>query len=252
MPDLQSPNLRLNRAQEHLDILDKKVADYAVLKPYELIPEYNAEQRLSGYIMRVNNVPPLNIGLPVVEFAENLRSSLDQLLYQVSLLKTSNPEGTEYPIFDKLEGAAIRKRIQHLSPAARKVVRDVQPYQRGDSKATHDDWLWVLHELTNLGKHQVIPVIHNGFVIHIGGPLQGASLYIAAPFHNGEKLPLGEFPLADLQQSPAHFKIDSALAVSVKKADFERLVPLLPHNEFRTLYEYVRDKAYGPLAAFLK
>lgn len=252
MPSLESPDLRLNRAQEHLDILDKKVADYALLKPYELIPECDAEQRISGYIMQVNDVPPPDIGLPIVEFSEGLRSSLDQLVYQVSLLKVPEPEGTEYPIFDKLDGAAIRKRIHGLSPDARKVVRDVQPYQRGDIKAAHEDWLWVLHQLTNLSKHQVNPVIHNGFVVHIEGPLQSASLYIAAPFRSGERLPLSDFPIADFEESPAHFKIDSALAVRVQKADFERLVPLLPHNELRTLYEYVRDKVYRPLAAFLK
>lgn len=114
--------------------------------------------------------------------------------------------------------------------------------------AAHQDWLWFLHELTNLGKHRVLPVTHNGFVIQIGGPLgQGAGLYIAGPFVDGQDVPMPDFPLQALAESPAQLQVASALCVTVEKGTFSRLVPLFPLNDLRTMYQYIRDEVYQPL-----
>ena len=95
--------------------------------------------------------------LSLADFVYALRSGLDQLAWQLSLINNPTPSHqTMFPIHadqtPKSEGL-FRQRVWDIPCEAIAVIRDIQPYKRG---ATYwDDPLWQLNELSNIDKHRL-------------------------------------------------------------------------------------------------
>jgi hypothetical protein len=93
----------------------------------------------------------------------NLRSCLDHLIWQVTLLDGGTPDGdTQYPIASKPEAQFERmanRRIPGVSAKHRAMVKKTQPYHRGNSAPVHP--LSVLADLSNTDKHQVVHTAYN-------------------------------------------------------------------------------------------
>jgi hypothetical protein len=93
----------------------------------------------------------------------NLRSSLDHLVYQLSLLTTKNPKGTEFPIYitkasnsrDCFEQKG-REKIRHVPKEAQELIEAAQPYNARHPDQPSHHYLWLLHELNRLDKHRFV------------------------------------------------------------------------------------------------
>ena len=155
---------KVRRAESHLKRLDDEIRMFLDLEPVTCTVEDEPENGICVFRFHVKNVPgeiPLLLG----ELAYNLRSSLDQLAWQLALLSGHTPlRATAFPIHsDRTKGSEDRfRRVTWDIPCeAIEIIKSLQPYERGNGFDGHP--LWRLNELCNIDKHMTIPV--NGTIV---------------------------------------------------------------------------------------
>ena len=144
------------RSIEHLNALDSQITTFLESKPYEIVTEFNANERTYTYRAKARADIPVLIRILTGEVLTQLRSCLDHLAWQLALLTIKTPpDGTEFPIFkDKVSFTARvrKKKIGALPADAQNIIDRLQPYTRA---APEDDILWILHRLANDDKHRL-------------------------------------------------------------------------------------------------
>lgn len=159
---LRGVELRVLRAREHLQELDKHIQDYLVSKPYRLTVQPDAA--LSVYRITVHHTPPpLELAAIVGDVLHNLRSALDHLARQLVLAHGGVPvDGggggtTTFPItspeFDPARRRGPVKVAGGIAPAALQLLESLQADQQA---APDQDPLWLLHHLNNIDKHRTL------------------------------------------------------------------------------------------------
>lgn len=103
------------------------------------------------------NPVPIDISLALSDAVYATRSGLDQLAWQLALIKNPNPSREVcFPIFGELKSGTPKKFKDitgEMPPDAAKIIEELQPYHRG--AAYRDDPLWQLGELCNMDKHKI-------------------------------------------------------------------------------------------------
>jgi hypothetical protein len=165
--------LKFERAKEHLHALELDAATWIESEPYRIIDEPDPDPPpypvsnigVSCRRFRVTRVDPVpkRFSLLIGDCVFNLRAALDHLA--LSLAKAFTPNITdrqiatsEFPIFhdEQMFKSVEERRIGCVAPPARKVIKLLQPYQRGDGY--HSDPLWQLHELNRIDKHRTLTI----------------------------------------------------------------------------------------------
>lgn len=154
---------KLNRAEEHLNVLDGMIASYFATNPYRILGE---EETKGDYwhfaiYLEVDRFPLDEVWGPLIgDAVHNLRSALDHLAWQLALseARVTTPRRIEFPIFlddpanDREIRGAFTKKLNCLRPESHAVVDGTQPYKTGD--AHHP--LWLLQALWNTDKHRTL------------------------------------------------------------------------------------------------
>jgi hypothetical protein len=148
-------------------------------------------KRLIYYVQRADN-PPEGIALVAGDVIQNLRSSLDQLAYQLFIGNsgvTASARHVYFPIGrDRADYEDRKPRdTRGLTASAKALIDSVHPYKGGN------DTLWQLHELNNTDKHRTL--------ITAGSAFQSMDLgaHITALFKES-------FPERDIPTMSAFFK----------------------------------------------
>lgn len=153
---------KFNRSKQEFDVLRSEIGSFFDQDP---APHYSRgyfDPETWEWIERfqVREPPPLRFGVILGDCVHNLRSALDHLICQLTLLDGGTMEDcekTQYPIASKseeqFEGMA-NYRIPRLSKRHRAMVKQTQPYLAGDRAFAHP--LAVLAELSNADKHRVL------------------------------------------------------------------------------------------------
>ncbi|MDQ5874636.1 MAG: hypothetical protein M3526_04550 [Actinomycetota bacterium] len=149
---------KLRRTDANLTQLNDAIMAFFNRTPYETVTDLKIEEGedVGEATVRARFVDPLpveDLGVLIGEFVHNLRSSLDQLAWQLSIRAGNDPPpaGTEFPVFidcDKFVTSG-RHKIRGLSVDDRLWIEEIQPYHYGDSHP-----LWVLHDLSVRDKHR--------------------------------------------------------------------------------------------------
>jgi hypothetical protein len=168
--------LKLDRAREHLNTLDKKVGAWIDGKPYTAVDEPNPDPPPQavpdGHVHRrvrvthVTDIPP-DFAILIGDCVFNLRAALDHLNLSLAkafaakhgkTLTDKQIRDSEFPIFSRPMDPKREEspRLGSMDPAAGLAIKGMQPYHRGGSYATHP--LWQLHELNRIDKHQTLAV----------------------------------------------------------------------------------------------
>ena len=153
---LEAIDWRLERANEHLAALDRERKRFFARldeKDPRFVGEFDHDT--SEYVFRLNCKPPNpRLGLIVGEFAHHLRASLDNLLWQLVLLRGGSPtRGTQFPIYESWERYQSSLRmLRGVSADDRAFIESVQPFQYGE-RAPHT-YLALLSWLNNVDKHR--------------------------------------------------------------------------------------------------
>ncbi len=160
-PSLTDPFLKTERAKTHLDDLLGEVDAWSNSQPWSL----NRNDNISAGIYRLEidyKDVPAKIYLILGDLLYCLRASLDQLVYQLASLTTSQPEKTQFPIFDTFSPKKFKKCTNGIPARAAEIIDAFQPYNLGGKS----NLLWKLNELGNLDKHRRIPLFGKASTIN--------------------------------------------------------------------------------------
>ncbi len=153
---------KFNRDKQQFDVLRHEIGSFSDQDPQPHFSRGYFDTDTWEWIERfqIREPPPLRWGVMLGECVHNLRSALDHLVCQLTLLNGGTIEDcaqTQYPIASKGEAqfeAMANRRIPGLSKRHRAMVKMTQPYKAGGRAAFHP--LGVLAELSNADKHRLI------------------------------------------------------------------------------------------------
>lgn len=160
---LEGIRAKLDRAEEHLNVLDHLIAAYFADNPYRILGE---EETIGDYwhfsvYLQVDRFPPEEVWGPIIgDAVHNLRSALDHLAWQLAVpaARANTPRRIEFPIFlddpanNREVHRLLTKKINCLRPESHALVYGAQPYKTGDSYHP----LWLLNALWNTDKHRTL------------------------------------------------------------------------------------------------
>jgi hypothetical protein len=162
--------MKADRAKKHLEELEGTIREF-VKDAYAITRQDYARKR--RHVIRFEFKPmPESIAFLAGEFAYALRSGLDQLAWQLALLKTkpkSPRSHTSFPIRSVVPDPSkgFGDATKDILPAAIPVIESFQPYRRGAACKLHP--LYRLNELCIIDKHMILPVKASDARIHVSG-----------------------------------------------------------------------------------
>jgi hypothetical protein len=157
-----SHDLRLERAWEHLQCLEAECRTWLEEHPYRVYGELDAERRNKLVKVEIFHQPPAELGLLIGDCLHNMRSALDNLVYDLAIAHRGSPLSrsiarvSQFPIFKDCDQFTDKgmDQIRGIHPDAKAVIKRLQPYHRGEKSAYHR--LWMLRELSNADKHRLL------------------------------------------------------------------------------------------------
>jgi hypothetical protein len=158
---LDSPRAKIERAYEHLRVLDAEATAFyegtaAEGKPYVIRSEFRPDSSEYVFTIQVEREPPPRLGLLLGDFAHNLRSALDHLVCQLALLKgPTDCSTTQFPICGRSQEFRNREGdwLKGVASGHRTTIENIQPYK---SRSPSDHALAILSWLDNIDKHRVV------------------------------------------------------------------------------------------------
>lgn len=163
-PTLDGVDLRIERAKDQLAVLDDAVTPFLEGKRGAFVGELDRDT--GEYVFRIGgDQPPLYWGITVGEIAHELRAALDNLLWQLVVVRGNTPDGrNQFPITES-KGAwdseiKKRERLQGIEPGDVAFIQAAQPYHHGPYWSKRH-LLALLQHLNNIDKHRVL---HAAFV----------------------------------------------------------------------------------------
>ena len=157
MSGLESANLKLARAAEHIEAIRDVVWDYIEREPSDVTTEPNGK-----YVLNFREPPPAAIAVLAGEAIYQIRSALDHLAFELVKL---NPNGTTLPTdweeecvfplwLDTPKKAPVyncfKNTLPGITTGAFTFIESVQPYHRRDT----GNILRMLAVLSNIDKHR--------------------------------------------------------------------------------------------------
>ncbi len=154
-------SLRYQRALDHFDTFHKTFEWFRESHPCKLA--VNPQSEHPGGLIYVKGIDaaPLQLSVMLGDALQNLRQSLDHIVWELSIGATDNSR-TEFFISDnaKLFRTRGMGRIARVTDDAKAFIDAVQPYYRGDfTDKAHAEPLWILDRLGNVDKHRAIHLL---------------------------------------------------------------------------------------------
>jgi hypothetical protein len=156
MPTPESVQLKLHRAIVHRETLIFELNGYYALNPSRIVRHPDSKPGHAIGIMETHIPVPKRISLIAGDFLQNIRSTLDYLVWELMLTTPNVPDKHSFPICTTEEGWKIVKRGDRLTgmPAnPMRIIESMQPWTASSPKL-HP--LFILDELTNINKHRRI------------------------------------------------------------------------------------------------
>jgi hypothetical protein len=168
---LQAINWRIERADHHLAALDRERSAFLHQKDRRIIGHVDRETR--EYVFRFGGeLPDPRIGLIVGEFGHHLRAALDNLVWQLVLLRGGSPtQDTQFPIYGSRERydapRGAPRMLRGVNAEDRAAIEAIQPFQYGEHAP--QAFLTLLGWLNNVDKHRFL---HIGCAMPIRTPIR--------------------------------------------------------------------------------
>ena len=165
MHELRGVELRLERADEHVDALkhESRMFQMELPQAYGIDPPEATEG--GEYIVRgrVLRPPPVRLGILAIDAAHTMRAALDMIAWQLALKGKDPPPDDDrqvgFPICtypDAWKSDSTQNMIKRIDDAdAIEAINALQPYHRPGE----EPWrlLALIQALDNWGKHKAIP-----------------------------------------------------------------------------------------------
>ena len=175
MVNLEAVDAKVERAHDQLRLLRGEAADFCRERSRLIMPERWGERRLLVYRGGAAALP-IRWSVQVGEFAHNLRSALDQLVWQLAAahgecagLHGDTPcpgRHNEFPIRSRRDPGRMDVQLCGVGSAAREYIASVQPPRRFRQLQLLNNGnrvgagLGMLRDLCNQDKHQMLLLAH--------------------------------------------------------------------------------------------
>lgn len=189
---------KLERADESIQNLYAEISRFFEESEYPVIDNSDDKLFLEAIDYHGKREIPIRFSVLAGEIVHHLRSSLDHVAWQLSseAYRRTHRRLIEFPIFkdEPIEEREVSKyegKVKGItSPSARKIIKDIQPYQRPDPL---DDLLWIVHDMDRIDKHRELVFVFPSFSVLLPPELAGYAMLDAS----GKLMPLS----ADLANS---------------------------------------------------
>lgn len=157
MASLDSVRQKIFRAILHAQSLETELHRYFDSDPAHMVRDKDSPDDAPTFTLKPKGPMPARFGLIIGDCLQNLRSSLDYLVWELVLATNSQPaEHNMFPICTSADlfrnAVSKRKRLLGVHPDAVAEIEALQPYHLGQ------DWrkskLWVIEEFVNINKHR--------------------------------------------------------------------------------------------------
>lgn len=167
---LEPALLRFKHAEKRMHELNSVISDFYATRPYDVTRDFDAHRRKYIWKLRVVREVPSEISLIMSDCLHNLRSTLDNLIWQIASDRGARREvldASSYPIcahrndYRRWDEAGILRedcglaRIAGLDPTVQAIVETTQPFQ---SERPEEHPLRWLSLLSNRDKHRRLHV----------------------------------------------------------------------------------------------
>lgn len=180
---LRGPLLKLERAKQHVNDLNRQVNEYLSGNPFQLrIRESKKPPQRLVYIKADAPIPD-SFSLIIGDAAHNLRSALDHLCFAMVDGKAPKPDRVGFPFAKRgAEGLSGAINTRQMNVAPKYVVDEfhaLKPYPHGD------DYLFAVSALNERDKHH--------FILTVGLGMQFSATALVYLLGNGgeDLLPAG-------------------------------------------------------------
>ncbi len=184
MNDFRGSQLKIKRANEHIDDLERRMKSFAVGDAYALRIDADAESGSHLLQATIAKAVPDDFALILGDALHNLRCALDFAICDIEFAHTRKwTEKTSFPVRgtrDELVAAINGGLIKKIpAPIAAFIVDTLQPYSGGDG-----DRIWSLHKLEILDKHRLLlPYMQLGAIFNIRlEDAKGAQIPVPSPW----------------------------------------------------------------------
>ena len=150
-----SSDLKLKRAQVHLESLKLGIDAFLRTNPYDLSIERDVVRQ--EHIVRMSLADgPLDLAPVAGDFVHNLRGSLDNLAWRLAVVSTNkSSDRVSFPICETNDSKArktIKRCAEGIAPEAVAILESLQPYH--EVRGYTNSHLWRLNKLWNIDKHR--------------------------------------------------------------------------------------------------
>ena len=170
--------LKIFRAAQHIESLKSELEGYFKGNPGKMVRQPHDSENEAVFQFVPNGPIPARFALIVGDVLQNLRSSLDYLVWELVVAANGQPsEKNMFPIcstVESFEEQIRRHRLDGIAADAVTEIKSLQPYHLGQN--SNKSILSALDELTNINKHRRIlltnlmasPIERENFVVQDG------------------------------------------------------------------------------------
>jgi hypothetical protein len=219
--DLSGSRAKIQRAHEHRNALEGEIEPVLNGERHQIRLSAQLDPHTGYHVFRVGAMPDewrLRVAVVLGDIVHNLRSSLDQLAWQLVLNHSGRPATDQgarqvaFPIQTDSKKLASTYTYNKVSGSDRAIIESAQPYKGPDNPKLHG--LAVLQRLSNRDKHRMLNPILVGttnFTIR-GGKLESTSFDVMTfDFRaQGRNLKIGAEVVRCVVFQPVEDKVDVA------------------------------------------
>lgn len=222
---LDGARAKLDRAAEHLDAFEIAARAYLERNPVQVItsdePEGDGLRRIR-WVASANVEPPPLLGLIVGDWANNTRTALDYIVYELVRRETGkdDPGWTHFPVVTSASDYPGRaaKQLRGVPEWSLPIFEGLQPFHDAD---VDEHPLAVLAAVSNRDKHRLVHTTAMQFAGSQGG-ISGTSVLELHEFTQNPGTVSGERTILDalLKTDGNDFEIHLNLVVTLALEDY--------------------------------
>lgn len=156
MVTLEGVNAKIQRAQEEIERLSKDVADSCEVQRTLFSEELRPDVGDKIWVFRRETpIVPIEYSVRLGEIVYNLRSALDQLVWQLVHANYKSPgRHNEFPILEDESrfNEAVKSKLKGVSRESLSKIMEMQPFSQSGNWSA----LKTLHSLCNTDKHRSV------------------------------------------------------------------------------------------------
>ena len=156
MVTLEGVNAKVQRAQDQIEQLSRDIASSCETLRSSFSEELRPDVGDRIWIFRGETpVVPIEYSVRLGEIVYNLRSSLDQLIWQLVHANYKAPSHrNEFPIFDDESrfNNVVKTKLAGVSQQSLAIIKEMQPFRKDDKWSA----LKTVHSLCNIDKHRSV------------------------------------------------------------------------------------------------